>query len=192
MRQIGTVLTASASALVLMAAGTTAHADGHGERMNVPKIETTEFMTELENPWDMSFLPDGTMFFTEKCAGLSVRDTAGNVNKLYGVKDSTGYPDSGDDLFCDGQAGVLGVAVDWDFAENRTLYLYSSSTKYYGDGCKSNFEKCDGNIVMRFTVSEDLASVSDRTDIVTDIQYKPFESDQPLCAQRRSPSSVVS
>ena len=37
-----------------------------------------------------------------------------------------------------------------------------------------------GNIVMRLTLSEDLKSVTDRTDIVTDIQYKPFESNQPF------------
>jgi len=80
----------------------------------------------------------------------------------------SGFSDSGDDLFCDGQAGVLGVVADAKFEENRTVYLYSSSTKYYGDGCKTNFEKCDGNIVMKFKVSDDLKSVSDRTDIVTD------------------------
>ena len=33
---------------------------------------------------------------------------------------------------------------------------------------------------MRFKVSDDLKSVTDRTDIVTDIQYKPFPSDQPF------------
>ena len=168
-----------ASALLMIGLIANAHADGHGKGMNVPFIETTEFMTGLENPWDMAFLPDGTMFYTEKCKGLSVRESSGAVNALYGAKGSSGYADTGDDLFCDGQAGVLGVVADANFAENRTIYLYSSSTKYYGDGCKTNFEKCDGNIVMKFKVSDDLKSVSDRTDIVTDIQYKPFESDQP-------------
>jgi len=175
-----TISTIAATAFLAIGVASNANADGHGERMNVPMIETNEFMTGLENPWDMAFLPDGTMFFTEKCAGLSVRTSSGDVNKLYGAKGASGFPDSGDDLFCDGQAGVLGVVADADFAANRTLYLYSSSTKYYGDGCKTNFEKCDGNIVMKFKVSDDLTSVSDRTDIVKDIQYKPFESDQPF------------
>ncbi len=156
-----------------------AHADAH-EGMNVPTIKSSALMTGLENPWDMAFLPDGTMFFTEKCKGLSVRTVTGIVNALYGMKDSTGYSSSGSDLFCDGQAGMLGVVADINFAKNRTLYVYSSSTKYHGSGCKTNFEKCDGNIVMRFKVSDDLKSVSDRTDIVTDIQYKPFESNQPF------------
>ena len=175
-----TKTTIFASALVMIGLTSSAHAQDKGKGMNVPFIETTEFMTGLENPWDMAFLPDGTMFYTEKCKGLSVRETSGDVNALYGVKGSSGYPDTGDDLFCDGQAGVLGVVADANFADNHTLYLYSSSTKYYGDGCKTNFEKCDGNIVMKFKVSDDLKSVSDRTDIVTDIQYKPFESDQPF------------
>ena len=36
---------------------------------------------------------------------------------------------------------------------------------------------------MRFEVSKDMKSVSKRTAKVTDIQYKPFESDHPLVAQ---------
>ena len=36
----------------------------------------------------MAFLPDGTMFYTEKCKGLSVRTTDGTVHALYGMKDS--------------------------------------------------------------------------------------------------------
>ncbi len=156
-----------------------AQADNH-QGMDVPKISSSVVLEGLENPWDMAFLPDGTMFFTERCKGLSVRTSDGTVHALYGMKDTTGFADSGSDLFCEGQAGMLGVVADRHFAKNRILFVYSSSTKYHGDGCKTNFEKCDGNIVMRFTVSEDLKSVSDRTDIVTDIQYKPFESNQPF------------
>ncbi|MEL7258913.1 MAG: PQQ-dependent sugar dehydrogenase [Pseudomonadota bacterium] len=157
----------------------TAQADGHGG-MDVPKISSTVILDGLEGPWDMAFLPDGTMFYTEICKGLSVRTPDGTVHALYGMEDTAGYADSGDDLFCQGQAGMLGVVADQNFEENRIIYVYSTSTKYYGDGCKTNFEKCDGNIVMRFKVSDDLTSVSERTDIVTDIQYKPFDSDQPF------------
>ena len=157
-----------------------ANAADHAGGMNVPSIKSDAVLKGLENPWDMAFLPDGTMFFTEKCKGLSVRTSSGSVNKLYGMKDTKGYNAAGKDLFCDGQAGMLGVVADRDFADNRTLYVYSTSTKYHGSGCKTNFEKCDGNIVMRFKVSSDLKKVSDRTDIVKDIQYKPFESNQPF------------
>lgn len=176
-----TMLIVTASAVMSMGPVLNALADGHGNKgMNVPTIEASALMSGLENPWDMAFLPDGTMFFTEKCKGLSVRTKSGSVNALYGMKGSKGYSAAGNDLFCDGQAGMLGVVADRDFAKNRTLYVYSTSNKYHGSGCKTNFEKCDGNIVMRFKVSSDLKSVSDRTDIVKDIQYKPFKSNQPF------------
>lgn len=182
MNRLGKVLsTVTATAVMLVGQVSIGHAADHKNKgMDVPTIEASKVMSGLESPWDMAFLPDGTMFYTEKCKGLSVRTKSGNVNALYGMKDSKGFKDSGSDLFCEGQAGMLGVVPDVNFEENRTLYVYSTSSKYHGDGCKTNFEKCNGNIVMRFKVSNDLKSVSDRTDIVTDIQYKPLESDQPF------------
>jgi len=179
MNTLGKFFTTVMASAVMVGLSSHVHADGH-EGMNVPTIKSSALMSGLESPWDMAFLPDGTMFFTEKCKGLSVRTKNGTVNALYGMKGSTGYRDSGSDLFCEGQAGMLGVVADINFAKNRTLYLYSTSSKYHGSGCKTNFEKCNGNIVMRFNVSNDLKSVSNRTDIVTDIQYKPFESNQPF------------
>ena len=38
-----------------------------------------ESFQKADSPWDMAFLPDGTMFFTEKCGGLSVRTSSGSV-----------------------------------------------------------------------------------------------------------------
>ena len=105
-----------------------AFGDGH-KGMKVPSIKSSVLMSGLDGPWDMGFLGDGTMFFTEKCKGLSVRTKDGNINKLFGMKGSTGYADSANDLFCSGQAGMLGVVADINFAKNRALYVYSSSTK---------------------------------------------------------------
>lgn len=171
------LMTSVASAFVLSAS--ISHANDGG-RMDVPMIEATPILEGLESPWDMAVLPDSTMFFTEKCKGLSVRMPDGSVSNIYGMKGSSGYSSSGDDLFCEGQAGMMGVAADRHFDQNRRLYVASTSDKYHGAGCKNNFERCDGNIVMRLTLSEDLKSVVDRTDIITDIQYKPFASDQPF------------
>ena len=169
-----TLVASVASALVM--GGTVAVAAG----MDVPIIKATPVLEGLDKPWDMTVRADGTMFFTEKCKGLSMRSPNGQVTNIYGMKGSSGYSSSGADLFCEGQAGMMGVAPDRNFDQNRRLYVASTSDKYHGSGCKSNFERCDGNIVMRLTLSEDLKSVTDRTDIVTDIQYKPFESNQPF------------
>jgi glucose/arabinose dehydrogenase len=154
----------------------------YAKKMDVPSIGSMVIMSGLENPWDIAFTNDGkNMFYTEKAKGLSVKTPSG-VHALYGMKGSSGYADSGEDLFTyGGQEGMLGVALDKNFKKNRTLYLYSTSNKYMGDGCKSdNYASCTGNIVMKFTVAKDFKSVSNRVDIVKDIQFKPFKSDQPF------------
>lgn len=136
----------------------------------VPKLTSTVVLTERDNPWDMAFLPDGAMFFTEKCRGLSVRLASGTVNALLGMPGSTGYASNADDLFCKGQAGMQGVAVDPEFAKNRFVYVYSTSKK----------TEPGSNRLMRFKVGDDFKSVSDRTDIVEDVPYKALASDHPF------------
>ncbi len=118
----------------------------------------------------MAFLDDGTMFFTEKCKGLSVRMPSGDVHPLLGMSGAEGYPSTEDDLFCEGQAGMNGVAVDPGFAENRTIYVYSAS----------NMTAPGTNRVMRLSVADDFMAVSDRVDIVDDIPYKPQATEHPF------------
>jgi aldose sugar dehydrogenase len=135
-----------------------------------PTLSTEVVVAKLELPWDMAFLRDGTMFFTEKCRGLSVRLPSGSINKLHGIDGSSGYSSSSADLFCDGQAGMMGVEVDPAFATNRFIYVYSSS--------KLNDKLA--NRVMRFKVNDAMSGVSERTDIVPDIGYKPKASKHPF------------
>ena len=129
---------------------------------------------KADSPWDMAFLQDGTMFYTEKCKGMSVRLPSGKVNAMLGVGGSTGYATVRADLFCDGQAGVQGVAVDPQFATNRFVYVYSSSkgaNRTYGGY---------NNIVMRMKVDASLTKVSDIVEIISDIGYKPAKSAHPF------------
>jgi len=137
---------------------------------NTTSLQHSVVLDDLENPWDMAFLDDGTMFYTEKCKGLSVRMPSGNVNALLGMGGSSGYASTADDLFCEGQAGMMGVAVDPDFANNRRIYVYSTS----------NMSDPHTNRLMRLVVSDDFSGVSDRTDIVDDVPYKMKASDHPF------------
>jgi aldose sugar dehydrogenase len=135
-----------------------------------PTLSTEVAVGKLELPWDMAFLPNGTMFFTEKCKGLSVRLPTGTINKLHGLGGTTGYSSLSADLFCDGQAGMMGVAIDPEFEKNRYIYVFSSS--------KLNDKL--SNRVMRMKVDAGLTAVSDRTDIVADIGYKPVATKHPF------------
>lgn len=137
---------------------------------NTTSLQHSVVLKDLENPWDIAFLEEGTMFFTEKCLGLSVMRPSGEVTKLLGMSESEGYATTADDLFCEGQAGMNGVAVDPNFSENRRIYVYSVS----------NMSEPQTNRVMRLTVNEDFTNVSDRTDIVDDIPYKVAATDHPF------------
>ncbi len=137
---------------------------------NTTSLTHSVVLDDLENPWDMAFLDDGTMFYTEKCKGLSVLMPSGETKALYGMGGVDGYASSGDDLFCEGQAGMMGVAVDPAFDNNRQIYVYSTS----------KMVTPHTNRLMRFVVSDDFSNVSERTDIVDDVPYKMKASDHPF------------
>lgn len=65
---------------------------------------------------------------------------------------------------------MMGVAFDPAFAENRRIYVYSTSA----------MSDPHTNRLMRFTLSDDFTAVSDRTDIIDDVPYKMAASDHPF------------
>jgi aldose sugar dehydrogenase len=125
-----------------------------------PKLTRTVLMTGLQEPWDIAFTPDGVMLFTEKCRGISARLADGKTVRLFGTSGSALVAP---DMFCQGQSGVHGIAVDPDFAKGtRDIYVYMAS----------NLRKPATNRVVRLTVNADYTSVGNRTDIIEDISYK--------------------
>ncbi|WKL58232.1 PQQ-dependent sugar dehydrogenase [Asticcacaulis sp. ZE23SCel15] len=84
-----------------------------------PSAEATEsfevvtYAEGLEQPWGMAFLPDGRLLVTEKAGRLQVISKDGKPKLV-----------SGTPVVADaGQGGLLGVAVDPDFAQNQYIYL---------------------------------------------------------------------
>jgi aldose sugar dehydrogenase len=133
---------------------------GKATSLAAPTLVRTDFMSGLNRPWDMVFTPDGAMLFTEKCRGLSVRRADGSTARLFGT---TGSAVIASDLFCEGQSGMHGVAIDPDFASNRTLYVYMASN------LSTNPRT---NRVVRLTIDSGYTTVANRLDIITDISYK--------------------
>lgn len=124
-----------------------------------PQINRSVVMSGLSNPWDLAFAPDGALLFTEKCRGLSVRTPDGAVRRLFGKARSAL---EAKDFFCQGQSGMLGLALDPAFAENRFVYVFMAS----------NSGKAKTNHVVRITVDTSYTVVTNRKDIVTDIPFK--------------------
>jgi len=100
------------------------------------------------------------MLFTEKCRGLSVRSASGTVTRLFGTAGSSLVAS---DLFCEGQSGVNGVAVDPQFATNRYVYVFMSSNINMNPRT---------NRVVRLQLDATFSTASNRTDIVSDLRYK--------------------
>jgi glucose/arabinose dehydrogenase len=89
-------------------------------RENVVRVETVA--SGLNHPWGFAFLPDGRIIVTER---------PGNV-RLIGRDGRVSQPLAGAPAVrAGGQGGMLDVALDPAFAQNRTIYLSFSEP---GDG----------------------------------------------------------
>ncbi len=93
--------------------------DGGAPRSPTPQATTAPIRVEtvargLEHPWALAFLPDGRMLITERPGRLRIVDKSGKLSApLVGVPD----------VRAEGQGGLLDVALDPNFAENRLVYL---------------------------------------------------------------------
>ena len=113
-----------------------------------PTVATSEVLTGLSHPWEIAFLPDKTMIFTERSGVLStvkngVKKQIATVPNVYKVN----------------EAGLTGLAIDADFKSNR--YIYTCFNAQTDSGLDVR--------LVRWKLGADLLSLSDRNDIVTNI-----------------------
>ena len=78
------------------------------------KVRVATVASGLENPWGLAFLPDGRMLVTERPGRLRYVEKKGVLSRPL-----SGVPE----VFQRGQGGLLDVALDPDFKENRFVYL---------------------------------------------------------------------
>jgi len=79
----------------------------------VPALDVQVLADGLDHPWDVARAPDGTLLLDERGGGLTVVLTDGTVRALDA---------SFDDLFADGETGLMGLTLDPGFAGNRRFY----------------------------------------------------------------------
>lgn len=76
------------------------------------KPEPETILENLDTPWNIGFLPDGTMLVTERPGTVSlVRGSEKNSIRIAGVTES-------------GEGGLMGLALHPDFSKNRLVYAY--------------------------------------------------------------------
>lgn len=109
-----------------------------------PGLMTETVLAGRQHVWDIAFLPTKEMIITERKGRLSlVKD--GEARTLADI----------DDVYATGEGGLMGLAVDPQFATNRYIYTCFNSLKDIR--------------VARWTVNIEISGLTERADIITDI-----------------------
>jgi aldose sugar dehydrogenase len=88
--------------------------DTHRLRTDKVEVIVETVARNLQNPWGLAFLPDGRMLVTERPGRLRIADADGSLSEPV-----QGVPR----VAARGQGGLLDVALDPNFAQNRLVYL---------------------------------------------------------------------
>ena len=107
----------------------------HAQRIQT-EHEIKLIASGLKFPWGMAFLPDGNMLVTERVGQLRIITPAGHVSEP--IK---GVPK----VFAQKQGGLLGVALDPNFAKNNLIYLSYAEPEGSKAGTAVARAKLDGN-----------------------------------------------
>lgn len=78
------------------------------------KVEVTQVVSGLDNPWAVAFLPSGQFVITERDGPLLLVSANGAERQRI-----SGAPA----VYAQGQGGLLDVVLDPDFPRNKVLYL---------------------------------------------------------------------
>ena len=135
------LLVGAAVVVALLAAGTaTAWYFGliftsptvRGAPVDVPEQAVQLVATDLEIPWGVAFLPDGSALVTERASGRILRVSAPAVDSGADVTDVTGSTQVTEvariaDVAPEGEGGLLGIAVSPEYASDQWVYVYYTS-----------------------------------------------------------------
>lgn len=133
-----------------------------------PELSTAVMADGLTKVWDVAFTPDNTLLFSEKAGRISsLRD--GQVRPLITLTDVVDR----------GEGGLMGLAVDPDFVQNRFIYA-----------C---FNTENDIRVGRFKLNNDLSGVNKRQDIITGlpVNTSTFPGRHSGCRPRFGPDGYL-
>lgn len=115
-------------------------------------LQVSTEVSGLDKPWNVGWLPDGTMLVTER---------PGRLNVYVDGSSSAPVVFAPSDVVAQGEGGMLGLEVDPWFATNGYVFVCMASD-------------ADGSVdvrLVRFTLSASGDAILDRADIVTGMPY---------------------
>jgi glucose/arabinose dehydrogenase len=92
------------------------------------RVETV--LGDLEIPWSLAFAPDGRLFVTERPGRVRIINLSTPTSELALTLGG---------VYTQGEAGLLGLALDPNFAQNNFVYLYYSAVS--GGGAVNRIER---------------------------------------------------
>lgn len=94
----------------------------------------------LDHPWALAFLPTGEILVTERAGRLRVLSKDGKLSPAV-----TGLPP----VFAEGQGGLLGLAIDPDYASNGLVYwTFSEAAQGENGGSVNGTSAARGKLVL--------------------------------------------
>jgi len=116
-------------------------------------LEVNDFIVGLDKPWDIAWLPNGTVLVTER---------PGRLNVYVDGVGAAPFVVAPDDVVPRGEGGMMGLEVDPDFANNGFVYV-----------CTTSNAGGDNDVrLLRLTLrTPDGGAVVGREDIVTGMPY---------------------
>ncbi|WP_345350701.1 PQQ-dependent sugar dehydrogenase [Rhodococcus olei] len=122
-----------------------------------PAVRVSTVLDGLAHPWDVVVAPDGAVLTGERAGRFVVERADGTSGEV--TADLS-------DLFAAGETGLMGIALDRDFAANRTLYTCQG---HRGAGAAPV-----GDIrVVSWTVDDGWTTLTRGADVLTGIPLAP-------------------
>ena len=119
--------------------------------------EVTTYAEGLDKPWGMAFLPDGRLLVTERPGRLRIVGTDGKLSEPL-----SGLPK----VDTNGQGGLLGLAIDPNFATNKLVYFSFSEP-----GTEGGNHTAVGRARLTDTALEDMKVIFRQTNFVGSILH---------------------
>jgi glucose/arabinose dehydrogenase len=118
-------------------------------------------VAKVANPTALAFTPDGRLLIATQSGQLRVHQN--------GALRSTPALNLGPRLCTNGERGLLGLAVDPDFATTGYVYLFYTFDKDGTGTCARSLKGTAVNRVSRFTMSGNSASLSSERILINNI-----------------------
>ena len=133
--------------------GTAGNGGAGGNGGNGPNLDVQTYISGLDSPWDIAWIPNGTVLVTERPGRLNVYvDGAG----------AAPFTIAPTDVVANGEGGMLGLEVDPDFASNGHVYVCM---------CSNAGGSTDVRLVRLTLSTPNADTLLERTDIMTGMPY---------------------